>query len=222
MISPSWTPALAGGRIIRVKIKKIIVPPIATNCYLVWDEGGEEALVIDPGPTPGKAAEELADKGLRAIAIVQTHGHWDHSAGSAALQKKTGAPIYRHPAEPASGLMRRTRAADGERVRDLAGGDEIRLGNNVFTVIHTPGHSPGSICLYAPGVLFCGDLIFKNSVGRWDLPGGSLPELIKSLRERLAGLPDDVQVLPGHGAHTTLRAERESNPFFSAPIEDLG
>jgi len=205
-----------------MKIKKLVVPPIATNCYLVWEPGDDEALVIDPGPKPGKAAAALAEKGLRAIAIVQTHGHWDHSAGSSALAKKTGAPIYRHPAEPASGFLHRARPTDGDNVRDLADGDTIRLGANVFTVIHTPGHSPGSVCLYVPGTLFCGDLIFQGSVGRWDLAGGSLPELIKSLRERLAALPDDVQVLPGHGGPTTLGEERRTSPFFTAPIEDLG
>ena len=204
-----------------MKIKKIVVPPIATNCYLVWEEGRDEALVIDPGPTPGKALEALAQKGLRAIAIVQTHGHWDHSAGSAALSKKTGAPIYRHPDEPASGLLHRPKKSDGERVRDLADGDTIRLGTNVFNVISTPGHSPGSICLYVPGTLFCGDLIFKGSVGRWDLAGGSLPELLKSIRQRLAHLPDDVQVLPGHGPATNLGEERRTNAFFTAPIEEL-
>jgi hydroxyacylglutathione hydrolase len=204
-----------------MKIKKLVVPPLATNCYLVWEEGGDEALVIDPGPKPGQAAEELKKRGLRAIAIIQTHGHWDHSAGSSALSKKTGAPILRHPDEPASGLLHRARPADGANVRDLNDGDTIRLGANVFTVISTPGHSPGSISLYVPGTLFCGDLLFSGSVGRWDLAGGSLPELIKSLRERLSRLPDDVQVLPGHGPATNLGQERQTNPFFTAPIKEL-
>lgn len=204
-----------------MKIKKIVVPPIATNCYIVWEDGGSEALVIDPGPKPGKAADWLAEKGLRVAGIIQTHGHWDHSAGSPALSKKFNAPILRHPAEPASGMFHRPKKSDGERVRDLNDGDTVRLGDNLFTVIHTPGHSPGSICLYTPGTLFCGDLIFQNSVGRWDLAGGSLPELIKSLRERLSRLPDDVQVFPGHGPPTTLKAERATNPFFSAPLADL-
>jgi hydroxyacylglutathione hydrolase len=199
-----------------MKVKKFVMGPVASNCYLVWEEATGEAMVIDPGPNSRRIAREAGARGLLIGAIVQTHGHWDHSAGSLIVQRHTGAPLYRHPADPATGWLHRPRTADGKKTFDLADGQELRLGTNVITVLHTPGHSPGSVSLYTPGLLFSGDLLFLGSVGRWDLKGGNLPQLFRSLQQRIADLPDHVQVLPGHGPATILGEERRTNPFFSA------
>lgn len=199
-----------------MKIKKHLMGPLQSNCYVVWDEASLEAMVIDPGAKAGKLAATIAEKSLTPKAVIQTHGHWDHSAGSLALCKLLGAPLLRHPEDGRAGRLHRKVAADGEKVIDLHHGDPVRLGALLFEVIHTPGHSRGSICLYGEGVLFSGDLLFRGGVGRFDLKGGSFRELVKSLNERLAGLPDDVDVLPGHGPATTLGAERRANPFFKS------
>jgi len=199
-----------------MKIKTYEVGPLQANCYLVWDEDSKLALVIDPGGSPKKIAGAIKEKGLTLSAIVHTHGHWDHTAGSDALQKLTGAPLFRHPDEPKSGMFHRARSADGIKVQDLADGQELKIGGLTFKVIHTPGHSPGSICLYAPGALFSGDLLFQGSVGRWDLKGGSFRGIVKSVNEGLAPIPDDTEVYPGHGPATLMGEERKTNPFFKS------
>jgi glyoxylase-like metal-dependent hydrolase (beta-lactamase superfamily II) len=202
-----------------MKVKKFVMGPVANNCYLVWEEATGEALVIDPGPNPGRIAREARAKGLRLVAIVQTHDHWDHSAGSLILQRLTGAPLFRHPADPAAGWLHRPRPADGKKTLDLADGQELRLGTTAITVLHTPGHSPGSVSLSTPGLLFSGDLLFSGSVGRWDLKGGNFRQLLRSLQQRIAALPDNVRVLPGHGPATVLGEERRSNPYFFAQAQ---
>lgn len=189
------------------------------NCYVVWDEPSGEAMVIDPGGNAKKLAATIANKGLALKAIIHTHGHWDHTAASDSLQKLTRAPVFRHPGDKKSGLLHRPRRADGKTVIDLEDGQEISLGVESFEVIHTPGHSRGSVCIYAEGVLFSGDLLFQGNVGRWDLHGGSFREVVNSLNQRLARLPDDTDVLPGHGPATTLGHERRANPFFRSARE---
>lgn len=189
---------------------------LQSNCYVVWDEASRHAMVIDPAFRPKKVLATIADENLALKSIVQTHSHWDHCSGTLSLQKNTGAPLYRHPREPRTGASLTGKKADGSKVLDLVEGDELRLGALVFQVIHTPGHSPGSICLFGEDVLFSGDLLFKGGVGRTDLKGGSMEELARSLNRRTSHLPDDIDVLPGHGPATTLGQERRANPFFKA------
>jgi glyoxylase-like metal-dependent hydrolase (beta-lactamase superfamily II) len=200
-----------------MKIKKHIMTPLQSNCYVVWDEASRKALVIDPAFGIKKIQDTITDKNLTLMAIIQTHSHWDHRSGTLALQKKTGAPLYRHPLEPRTGAAFSDKRADGSKVVDLSDGDDVRLGALDFQVIHTPGHSPGSICLFGEDVLFSGDLLFKGGVGRTDLKGGSIEELVRSLNHRTAHLPDDIDVLPGHGPATTLGQERRNNPFLRIP-----
>ena len=197
-----------------MKIKRHIVGVLQANCYVVYDEGSRAAVVIDPGGNAAKIKRTLEEKGLRLAAIIHTHDHWDHTAGTDALQKATGAPLYRHPEDPKSGLLNRSRKSDQEKIFDLADGQELVFGPLKFQVLHTPGHSRGHICLSAEGELFSGDLLFQDGVGRTDLKGGSERELIKSLNQRLAHLPDQTVVHPGHGPATTLGQERITNPYF--------
>jgi hydroxyacylglutathione hydrolase len=199
-----------------VKIKKHIVGPMQVNCYVAWDEASGEAMVIDPGGGAKKIARTIKDKGLKLKAIVHTHGHWDHTAGSNALQKLTGAPLFRRSEDPKSGMLHRPRKADGLKVVDIGDGEKLMLGAMEVEFIHTPGHSRGSMVIYAAPVLFSGDLLFKDSVGRWDLAGGSFRELVNSLNKRLTHVPDDTDVLPGHGPATTLGQERRNNQFFKS------
>jgi glyoxylase-like metal-dependent hydrolase (beta-lactamase superfamily II) len=206
-----------------MKVKKHIVSPLQTNCYVAWDEQSRGAVVIDPGGAAKKIARTIKDKGLALQAIVHTHDHWDHIAGSNGLQRLTGAPVHRHPRDGKGGFFRRARKADGVKVHDLLDNQELKIGGLCFYVLHTPGHSRGSICLYSENhrfktgesnVLFSGDLLFQGSVGRTDLSGGSLEALLNSLIGRLASIPDDTVVYPGHGPATVLGEERRTNPFF--------
>lgn len=199
-----------------MKIKKHIVNVLQTNCYVVWDEMSNEGFVIDPGGSAKKIRRTLAEKEIALKAIIHTHSHWDHTSAQRALQRATGAPLYRHPDAARSGFLHRPKKADGKKVIDLVDGYELFLGHTSFRAIHTPGHSRGCTCLYSEGILFSGDLLFQGSVGRWDMKGGSFRELIKSLKERLADLPDDTDVMPGHGPATTLGKERRTNTFFRA------
>jgi glyoxylase-like metal-dependent hydrolase (beta-lactamase superfamily II) len=206
-----------------MKIKKMIVGLFQTNCYLAWDETSKTGVVIDPGGNAAKILENIKEKGVRVEAVLYTHGHRDHAWAGPAIAKKTGAPIFRHPGEPRGFLFSRPLKTDGVKVQDLAHDRQLAFGPLRFTVIHTPGHSPGSVSLYSEGpafapapipVLFSGDLLFQNGVGRFDIKGASFRELVASLNHRLAHLPDETDVLPGHGPATTLGKERRSNPFF--------
>lgn len=199
-----------------MKIKKHLAGLMQANCYVVWDEETLAAMVIDPGGDAKKIAATIEEKRLILQAIVHTHGHWDHTAGSDSLQRLTGSPVFRHPLDAKSGYLHRPRRSDGIKVHDLEDGRELKIGDLSFRVIHTPGHSRGSVCLYSADALFSGDLLFQAGVGRWDLKGGSFRELVKSLNERLAAVPDATEVYPGHGPGTTMAHERATNPFFKS------
>jgi hydroxyacylglutathione hydrolase len=203
----------------------LMVGQLDTGCYILGDEETREAVVIDPG---GDAAEILrllkADR-LKVVAIINTHGHFDHTLANAELKRRTGAPVCVHTADAplltTPGFARAFGFADAEPVepdRLLEEGDEIAFGPHRLTVIHTPGHSAGSIALLLDEggrkVLFVGDTLFYNGVGRTDLPGGSAEALLDSVRRKLFPLGDDALVYPGHGPDTTLGRERRSNPFL--------
>jgi glyoxylase-like metal-dependent hydrolase (beta-lactamase superfamily II) len=194
-------------------IERFVSGPVETNAYLVGDEASGEALVIDaPWECTAAVQAAAAAHGLTIRQIVDTHGHWDHIADNAALVAATGAPLAVHAADadrladPQSRLLQLPFTIPPSTPdRLLAAGDTVTLGPYTFEVIHTPGHTPGSICLYedAQGVLFSGDTLFDQGMGRTDLPGGDELQLYTSLKH-LANLPPDTQVFPGHGADTTI------------------
>jgi hydroxyacylglutathione hydrolase len=192
-----------------MEIKRFVVGPLFTNCYLVLDEG--EAALIDPGGT--SAALELALSQAKVRYILLTHGHFDHADYAEVFQAKTGAPILYHPEEKATfwAMGRTPPPLD----RPLSDGDRLPLGKEELLVWHLPGHSPGSVAfLWEKGkTMFVGDVLFAGSVGRTDLPGGSWEELSRSL-SRLLSLGEGWRVFPGHGPATELSQERERNPFL--------
>jgi glyoxylase-like metal-dependent hydrolase (beta-lactamase superfamily II) len=192
-----------------MEIKRFVVGPLFTNCYLVLDEG--EAALIDPGGT--SAALELALSQAKVRYILLTHGHFDHADYAEVFQAKTGAPILYHPEEKTTfwAMGRTPPPLD----RPLADGDRLPLGKEELLIWHLPGHSPGSVAfLWEKGkTMFVGDVLFAGSVGRTDLPGGSWEELSRSL-SRLLSLGEGWRVFPGHGPATELSQERERNPFL--------
>ncbi len=209
-------------------VRQAVVGPFAENTWLVADTDTGDALVLDPGGETARVLG-LAQPDLRIGRIVATHGHVDHIFGADELRRRTGAPFHIHAGdEPfvralpgqAAGLGFGA-ARSPEVAGFLADGDVVRVGNHEARVLHTPGHSPGGVCLHFPadGVLFTGDTLFAGSVGRTDLPGGDAATLLRSIRERILPLGDDVRFFPGHGPAGTLGEERRSNPYAgdSAP-----
>ncbi len=199
-------------------LKRLVVSAFQTNCYiLICGETGQ-AVVIDPGGSGHKIFREIRKAQADLVYIILTHGHVDHIARSRFLQKKTGAEAIAHPADIRKASMLGL-IWSRLRVRRVNHGDEIPFGGKTMKVIHTPGHSPGSICILLDDMLFGGDLLFAGGVGRWDLPRGNFDELMKSLRERIKHLPDSTRLLPGHGPETTLGYERKTNPVFGPDFD---
>lgn len=207
-----------------ISVDVIVVPPLYSNCYIVADENGE-CVVVDPGGEVDEITKLLEERGLNLKMILNTHGHIDHIGGNAELRRRTGAKIGIHPIDaPMLGSTilcgaEWTGVPFEEHKEDFLfeDGDVITVGGMNFRVLFTPGHSPGSCCLYLEDkkVLFAGDLVFMDAVGRWDLPGGNKETLFTSLKEKFLTLPDDVTVFSGHGAVTTVERERRHNPFLA-------
>jgi len=203
-------------------IKSFVVGPIGVNCYVVSDADSGQGIIIDPG---GNAEEILAYVRAEKIAvqaIINTHGHGDHIGANDAVRKATGAPLLMHAADQYMLTDARAnlsafmgyQALSAPPDRLLTEGDEIAFAGGSFRVVHTPGHSPGGICLIGEGVVFSGDTLFAESIGRCDFPGGSELELVRSVREKLLPLPDETRVYPGHGPETTIGWERRYNPYL--------
>jgi glyoxylase-like metal-dependent hydrolase (beta-lactamase superfamily II) len=210
------------------------VGALGCNCTIVSCPETKEALVIDPGDEAPEILAALARAGLRAVKIVHTHAHFDHVMGTGEVAAGTGAEVllhhddrwlYDHAAMQMAmfGLARARRGAAPARddppppTLELRGDEAIAFGRHEVRAIHTPGHTPGSLCLYfeesgQTPLLFAGDTLFKGSIGRTDLWGGSLPDIKNSIRERLLTLPDTTLVIPGHGDETSVAAERQDNP----------
>jgi hydroxyacylglutathione hydrolase len=194
--------------------------PFETNCWLISADGADDAVVVDPGFTPDQVARLLERAGRRPAAVLATHGHFDH-VGSAPALCNQGIPLYIHEADR---LALTDPAAWGaghpvpplppiDDVRTVAEGDVLDFGGFRIEVMHTPGHTPGSVCFSTDGFVCSGDLVFKGAIGRSDFPNSSPGDMEKSL-ERFMRLPDPLPIYPGHGPKTTIGDERRTNPFL--------
>ena len=208
--------------------------PFAANCYVVAPGPGEECVIIDPGQdAEAGIAEIVATHRLKPVAVVLTHGHIDHVWSVVPVCGAQGIPAYIHPSDrallsdPARGLppqagrqlLQGLTFTEPDDVAELADQMTVRLAGVELMVDHAPGHTRGSVTFRVPeGVMFSGDLLFAGSIGRTDLPGGDYQAILDSLARVCLTLPDDVQVLPGHGPQTTIGAERASNPFLAGLV----
>jgi len=188
--------------------------PWETNAFLVWDGRSPDALVLDPGMGSAVPLVERASaNALRLHVVANSHGHIDHVFDNAAIVRSSGAPLAIHPDDAYRLDGRNSYGFEVEpsvATRDLREGDQLRIGDLIFDVLHTPGHTEGSVCLYEEraGLLLAGDVLFAGSYGRTDLPGGDDDLMVASLARLARDLPDDVRVLPGHGPETTIGRER--------------
>ncbi len=203
------------------------VGPLACNCYVVGDNVTKEAIVIDPGDDADALALTIAELGLTITSIVATHAHFDHITAAARLRELSGAPFHLNAADkPLLAWMQESgRMFLGidlppppEVDTETSEGDVLLAGGVALSVLHTPGHSPGSISLIHDEAIFSGDTLFAGSIGRSDLPGGDSETLLSAIRNKLFVLPENVPVYPGHGPATTLERERATNPFVGDGI----
>jgi len=213
-------------------LETLPVGPLQCNCSILGDETSREAIVVDPGDDIPRILALLAKHGLTVKQIVITHAHIDHIAGAHRLKQITGAPILYNKHDLAQVKMMDIQATwlgiptptvsnpddtldDGKLITIGASPEQSRKGLT-GSILYTPGHTEGSVCLYLPDqhLLLAGDTLFAGSVGRTDLPGGNTNKLLRSIQERLLTLPDDTVVIPGHGPRTTIGSERLENPFL--------
>jgi hydroxyacylglutathione hydrolase len=200
-----------------------------TNCYLLASEKGGTAVAVDAPPDPDAILNMAKRHDVTVVALLVTHGHIDHVGGAGAVHRATGAAVYVHRDDDYLTMDPHTQIksllggippgdyAPPEKITDLQHGQNLHLAGIDLEVRHTPGHTPGHCCFYlaAEGMLMSGDQLFRGSVGRTDLPGGSWNDLIASMHAHVLSLSDDVRVLPGHGPETTIGVERRSNPFIT-------
>jgi hydroxyacylglutathione hydrolase len=193
----------------------------AANCYLAACEQSRRGILIDPGADAGSIIRLVREKEITVAYLVCTHGHIDHIGAAAAVREALGAPLYIHQAD--SDMLRHPHDAlgfYGDKAEPaqpdgfLEEGCELACGSFTLKVLSTPGHSPGSVCLYGEGVLFSGDTLFAGSIGRTDFPGGDFGQIISSIKTKLLVLPEETVVYPGHGPATTIAEEKRYNPFL--------
>lgn len=199
------------------------------NTYVVYDSDSRQAAIVDPGMSRQEEFDAMEKfilrENLTVTHLINTHLHIDHAIADNWVAQKYGLPVEAHPEDATLGLILPQQAqrfgikgvdAKVEIGRELKGGDVVKIGSGVLDVLHVPGHSPGSIALYAPveGFVIVGDTLFEGSIGRTDLMGGDYGTLVRAISERLLSLPPDTVVYPGHGNHTTVAREKDSNPYL--------
>ena len=184
-----------------------------TNCYMLWQGGREDCVLIDPGYLPERILEIVRQQGKKVAAILLTHGHFDHVGGVKKIAKETACSVYLHPGESklpffmTAGPLYSTDEYD----------NTVTVAGIAFQILHTPGHTPGSVCLCCEDKIFSGDTLFAGSCGRTDFPGSDAKAMVRSLK-MLYDLAGDYQVFPGHGEDTTLSYEREHNPYMKGAL----
>ena len=201
-------------------VKTMPVGPIGTNCYLLGDETSKACAMIDPGGDPDDILSMIREAGFALKAILLTHGHYDHTGGVAGLEAAfPGTPVYLHRADAEGVNPTMFPPLPREVLRFYDEGDTVAVGGLTVEVLHTPGHSNGSVVLKTGDILFTGDTLFRGSCGRTDLPGGSYQEIMTSLA-RLGRLAGDYRVCPGHEGLSTLDAERRSNYYLMEALAE--
>ena len=207
-----------------MKVGKFVLGPVATNCYIGINEETKECFIVDPATCPPEFVSYIKNAGLTVKAVLLTHGHFDHIMGLDALLKEFPVPVYAHEAErdvleseqlnSSASMLRQPYSFSGADY--VTNRQELRIAGFEILVIYTPGHTIGGCCYYIEKekTLFSGDTLFHGSVGRTDLPTGSMGQLVSSVRDRLFVLPDDTQVYPGHMEETTIGYEKRYNPFI--------
>ncbi len=203
-------------------LKKLAVGELQANCYILADRDKGEAMVIDPGAEGERILKVIEKDSLGIISIVLTHGHPDHTGAVRALVNESGGSLLIHSEDAfflghsslAMSCTKEGENASPPQVKMLEDKDKLWVGKFSFLILHTPGHSPGSISIYGEGRVFTGDTLFAGGVGRCDLPGGDWQRLEESIQDKLLKLPPETVVHPGHGPDTTLEKELRSNPFI--------
>ncbi len=208
-----------------VIIKRMELGPFASNCYIIGSETTQEGMIVDPGAGAEEILQTVKDLKLSVKIIAITHGHIDHIGAVKEVKEGTGAEVAIHQDDAPvlsgrsmSNMFGQAYPAPPVPDRLLKGGDSLSIGELRFLVLHTPGHSPGGICLYGQGVVFTGDTLFNYSIGRTDFPGASFNQIMNSIYTKLMVLPDNTMVYPGHGPSSTIGAERRGNPFLRRPL----
>ena len=195
-----------------MKLKSLVVGPYAANCYIIGSEAGE-GIILDPGAEAQRILKALEELSLNIKFIVATHGHGDHIGAIKKVKEATRAQFAVHRQDEQL-LSRSLFSPSPQPEMFLEDGDSLKVTGLSFVVLHTPGHSPGGICLSGHGAVFTGDTLFCQSIGRFDMPGANGRQLLNSIRTKLMTLPDSTVVYPGHGPETTIGDERRWNPFL--------
>ena len=206
-----------------MKYESLIVGPIETNCYIVFCSETLECAVVDPGAEGDNIIRLIERRNFKPALLLNTHGHIDHIGANKDIKEKYDIPFYIHSADsPMLVSVLQSEMGIFMGAKDspapdhfLEDGEKIKIGKSFLEVIHTPGHSPGSVSFLGDGFLLSGDTLFCGGVGRTDLPGGSWQEMVSSINNKILTLPDEMIVLPGHGPHTTVGQEKRSNPFIT-------